>query len=78
MMNSWEQKVKFMFGNTTGLEGFEVHLLGVKDNPRKNIEDCFHTMEMYFSGVSFYHDNFANPSYLKIHLGKMLRQYLIQ
>jgi hypothetical protein len=78
MMSSWEQKVKFIFGNTPGLEGFEVNLQGVKNDRRKNIEDCFHTMQMYFSGVSFYHDNFAKPSYLKIHLGKMLRQYLIQ
>lgn len=45
MMKSWEQNVKFLFGNTVGIEGFEVSVPGVGDDEDKNIEDGFHTMQ---------------------------------
>ena len=47
MMSSWERKVKYRFGNTTGPEGFEVHVLGLLDNRELNIEENFHSMEPY-------------------------------
>ena len=52
MMKSWEEKIKFKFGNNTNLydfelvEGFEVNVPGVPDDHRKNLEDGFHTMEV--------------------------------
>jgi hypothetical protein len=45
MMSSWERKVKFKFGNTTGPDGFEVHVLGLPDSKEHNIEENFHSME---------------------------------
>jgi len=47
MFRTWEEKVKFRFGNNTNLEGCEVNVPGIRDNPKKNIEDCFHTMAQY-------------------------------
>jgi hypothetical protein len=76
MMNSWVQKVKFMFGNTTGLEGFEVHVLGVKDNPEKNVEDCFHTMEMWVLGVNLFTNVVKQSPHLHL-IGAMSQRYLI-
>lgn len=43
MMRTWEERVKFKFGNTSA--DLEVNLPGVPDNPAKNIEENFHTME---------------------------------
>ena len=47
MMSSWERKVKYRFGNTTGPEGLEVHVLGLPDSRELNIEENFHSMETY-------------------------------
>ncbi|KAI5807184.1 hypothetical protein EDC01DRAFT_638392 [Geopyxis carbonaria] len=44
MFRSWEQGVKFKYGNRVGIEGYEVHVLGVPDSDEKNIEDGFHSM----------------------------------
>ena len=50
MFRTWEEKVKFRFGNNTNLEGCEVNVPGIPDNRAKNIEDCFHTMAQYVTG----------------------------
>lgn len=47
MLRTWEEKIKFKFGNVTNLEGCEVNVPGIPDDPDKNIEDCFHTMAQY-------------------------------
>jgi hypothetical protein len=48
MMTSWEQKVKFKFGNVaSGMEGYEVHVLGLPDSMEKAIEEGFHSIETY-------------------------------
>ncbi|KAF8245037.1 actin-like ATPase domain-containing protein [Wilcoxina mikolae CBS 423.85] len=45
MMRTWEEKVKFTFGNTTDPEAvYEVNVPGVPDNDDTNIEDGFHFM----------------------------------
>jgi len=52
MMRTWEEKIKFKFGNNTNVddfelvEGFEVNVPGVPDDLKKNLEDGFHTMEV--------------------------------
>ena len=53
MLRTWEEKVKFKFGNVTNLEGCEVNVPGIPDNPAKDIEDGFHTMAQY-GGTPFF------------------------
>jgi hypothetical protein len=58
MMRTWEEKIKFKFGNNTEVEdfefveGFEVNVNGVPDDHKKHVEDGFHTMEVYVQGGS--------------------------
>jgi hypothetical protein len=48
MMTSWEQNVKFKFGTMmSGIEGFEVDVLGLPDSEEKAIEECIHSIETY-------------------------------
>ena len=47
MMNSWERKVKYRFGNASGPEGYEVLVSGLPNSKELNIEDGFHSMETY-------------------------------
>ena len=47
MFRTWEEKIKFRFGNNTNFEDLEVNVPGIADNPEKNIEDCFHTMAQH-------------------------------
>jgi len=52
MMRTWEEKVKFMFGNTTDTEGvYEVYVPGVPDDDTTNVEDGFHFMKRYVSYI---------------------------
>lgn len=46
-MRTWEEKVKFKFGNSTGRDCYEVSVHGVPDNDETNVEDGFHTMETF-------------------------------
>lgn len=43
MMRTWEEKVKFRFGNSSGT--YEVSVPGVPNNEETAVEDGFHTME---------------------------------
>ncbi|KAF8247380.1 actin-like ATPase domain-containing protein [Wilcoxina mikolae CBS 423.85] len=47
MMRTWEEKVKFTFGNSEDAEddGYEVNVPGVPDNDETNVEDGFHSMQ---------------------------------
>ena len=47
MMRTWEEKVKFKFGNAISEDALEVTVAGVADNPAHNVEDGFHSMEAY-------------------------------
>ena len=47
MLGSRERKVKHRFGNASGPEGYEVHVLGLPDSRELNIEEGFHSMETY-------------------------------
>jgi hypothetical protein len=44
MFRTWEEKVKYKFGNTNNHEGFEITVAGVPDDESKNVEDGFHTI----------------------------------
>ncbi|KAF8253388.1 actin-like ATPase domain-containing protein [Wilcoxina mikolae CBS 423.85] len=44
MMRSWES-IKFMFGNSSGLGGYDVNVPGVPDDYEKKVDDSFHSME---------------------------------
>jgi hypothetical protein len=46
MFRTWEEKVKFRFGNNTNLEGCEVNVPGIPNNPAKNIEDWLNSMRL--------------------------------
>lgn len=43
MMRTWEEGVKFKFGNA-GTREFELSVHGIPDDEDKNIEEGFHTM----------------------------------
>ena len=47
MMRTWEEKVKFKFGNAISEDALEVTVPGVADNPALNIADGFHSMKAY-------------------------------
>jgi hypothetical protein len=44
MFRTWEEKVKYKFGNSNSHEGFEITVAGVPDDESKNVEDGFHTI----------------------------------
>ncbi|KAF8243917.1 hypothetical protein K440DRAFT_611241 [Wilcoxina mikolae CBS 423.85] len=44
MFRTWEEKVKYKFGNINNHEGFEITVAGVPDDESKNVEDGFHTI----------------------------------
>lgn len=49
-MRTWEEKVKFRFGNVDfddEEDGWEVSVGGMPDNAAKNVYDGFHTMKKY-------------------------------
>jgi hypothetical protein len=44
-MHTWEENVKFMFGNITDMEEiYEVNVPGIPDNVAIDVEDSFHSM----------------------------------
>ncbi|KAF8245501.1 actin-like ATPase domain-containing protein [Wilcoxina mikolae CBS 423.85] len=45
MMQSWEESVKFAFGNMTEEDEYYVNVPGMRDDEDNNIEDGCHTME---------------------------------
>ncbi|KAF8542987.1 hypothetical protein BDD12DRAFT_727596 [Trichophaea hybrida] len=45
MMQSWEDNVKFKFGNNLSGEDYEVSVHGVPNNKGKNIEDDYHIIQ---------------------------------
>jgi hypothetical protein len=48
MMTTWEQNVKFKFGAmTSGMDVFEVDVLGLPDSEEKAIQECVHSIETY-------------------------------
>jgi hypothetical protein len=53
MMRTWEEKVKFRFGNVDfdddddEEDGWEVSVQGVRDDKETNVYDNFHTMKKY-------------------------------
>jgi hypothetical protein len=44
MFQTWEEDVKFKFGNKTGLD-YEVTVPGVPDDEDNNVEGGFYTMK---------------------------------
>ena len=53
MMRTWEEKVKFKFGNAIGEDALEVTVPGVADNPALNITEGFHSMKAYIPFPSY-------------------------
>jgi hypothetical protein len=45
MMRSWEEAVKFQFGNTSEEEEFFVSVPGVPDNDETDVESGHHMMQ---------------------------------
>ena len=46
MMRTWEERVKFKFGNSWGSESeYEVSVPGIHDNDKANVEDGYHTIQ---------------------------------
>jgi hypothetical protein len=46
MMKSWEETIKFTFGNSINAEEeYFVAVPGIPDNEEANVEDGFHTMQ---------------------------------
>ena len=46
-MQSWEESVKFSFGNTNEDDEFFVSVPGLPDDDDSNINDSYHTMGRY-------------------------------
>jgi len=44
-MQTWEDNVKFKFGNNVSGEEYEVSVHGVPDNKDKKIEDDYHIIQ---------------------------------
>jgi len=38
-------QIKLMYGNSSGLGGYDVYVPGVPDDPQKKVDDNFHTIE---------------------------------
>jgi len=47
MMRSWEEAIKFQFGNTSEEEEFFVSVPGVPDNEETDVESGHHMMQWY-------------------------------
>ena len=46
-MQSWEESVKFSFGNKNEDDEFLVSVPGIQDDEDSNINESYHTMERY-------------------------------
>jgi len=47
MMQSWQEHIKFRFGNNTNDEYYDVCVPGAPDNEDTNVEDGSHSMTTY-------------------------------
>jgi hypothetical protein len=57
MMRTWEEKVKFRFGNVDfddEEDGWEVSVGRVPDNTAKKVYDGFHTMNKFVTYIRFH------------------------
>jgi hypothetical protein len=52
MMHSWEEDVKFQFGNTSEEDEFFVSVPGVPDNDETDVECGHHTMQWYILALN--------------------------
>jgi len=58
-MRTWEEKVKYTFGNITDMEGvYEVNVPGVPDDDATSVEDGFHFMQRCVPYILMRTDNY--------------------